>query len=167
MKRLIALVAVAIFVTSLHAQMLLSPGQSYTYEFSSLLDFGDGYSGPARGFATFYTDSLRSTPGATYTVDLFEANASESPIASVNGTGNVTASSIGAWQDLQGVARVTVTSGDVFFDSVVVNVYEPTGVGDFRLRSSDFVPVPEPGALALGALALIGLLGWNLRKQRR
>src|SRR5688572_5293321 len=105
MKRLIALVAVTVAssIIPLQAQQLLTPGQSFTYEFSGLTDFGDGYPGPARGFATFLIDSARSTAGATYTVDLFENNVGENPLASVTGTGNVTASAPGAFPDERGV----------------------------------------------------------------
>jgi hypothetical protein len=151
----------------MQAQLLLSPGQSYVYEFSSLLDFGNGYGSPnPRGFATFHTDPTQSTPGATYTVRLFENTASESPLVSITGTGNVTANAVNAWQDLTGVASVTVESGDVFFQSVVVNVYRPSGFGDYELHSSDIVAVPEPGTVALWALGVIGLAVMAARKRR-
>jgi hypothetical protein len=169
MKRLIGVffIVVALVGSSLQAQLLLTPGESFTYEFSTLNDFGDGYPGPARGFATFYTDADQSTPGATYRVDLFESNAGDNPIASNTGTGNVTATANNGWQDLQGVARVTVTSGAVFFESLVINVYKPSFVPDYQLWSSGTVPVPEPGTITLGVLGLIGLIGWSVRTRQR
>lgn len=169
MKRIpLILGLIAMVATSGRAQQLLSPGQSYTYNFLDLQNFGDGYSSPnPRGFATFYTDTARSTPGATYRLELFENNTGEAPIATVNnGTGNVTATAVNGWQDLNGVARVTVTSGDVFFDALRINVYRPTGFGDYELYSSGLVPVPEPGTVTLLGLGAAALLGWN-RKWRR
>src|SRR4026209_1682989 len=74
-------VAILLSVAPVRAQLLLSPGGSYTYDFSGLQDFGDGYSSVnPRGFATFYIDPARSTAGATYRLELFENNTGESPI---------------------------------------------------------------------------------------
>jgi len=169
MKRLIVLVLILIagLAPSLRAQVLLSPGQSFAYSFisSDLQDFGSGYPN-VNPFVTFYTDPVRSTPGASYTLDLFENDVGESPMASVTGTGNVTAPAPGRWQDLQGVARVTVNSGDVFFDTLLINVYRPSGGGDYELHSAT-VPVPEPGPLTLGAVGLLGLLAWTFARRRR
>lgn len=170
MNRIIPLLVgvIALCATSARAQLLLSPGETYTYSFLDLQNFGDGYaSANPRGFATFYTDPGRSTPGATYRLELFENNTDEAPIATVNnGTGNVTATAVNGWQDLNGVARVTVTSGDVFFDALRINVYRPTGFGDYELYSSDLVPVPEPGTATLLGLATAALFGWALKRRR-
>ena len=168
MKTVIMLIlgAMMLSAASLRGQLLLSPGQSFAYEFSSLQSFGDGYASPnARGFATFHTDSSQSTPGHNYTVQLFENSLSESPLVSVSGTGNVTANAVNAWQDFTGIARVTVNSGDVLFNSLVVNVYKPSGFGDYELHSSDVVPVPEPGTMTIVALGLLGLMGLAARKR--
>jgi hypothetical protein len=172
MKRLIVLglVAATGLVGSLRAQLLLSPGQSYTHTFlgTDLQYFGSGFPGSnPRGFATFYTDPARSTPGATYTVDLFENDSSESAIRTVTGTGDVTANAVNAWQDLQGVARITVNSGDVFFNTLVVNVFRPDGEGSYEQYSSGNVPVPEPGTVTLAALGLLGMLAWKFKARRR
>jgi hypothetical protein len=170
MKTIIMLILSALMLpaTSLRAQLLLSPGQSYAYEFSSLQSFGDGYASPnARGFATFHTDSAQSTPGATYTVQLFENSLSDPALASVTGSGNVTANAVNAWQDFTGIARVTVDSGDVFFNSLVANVYRPSGFGDYELHSTGIVPVPEPGTMTLAALGVLTFGGAALRKRRK
>lgn len=172
MKRLIVLVLVVVGggISSVQAQLLLSPGESYAYQFSSadLTFFGSGNAGPARGSATFYSDLSKSTPGATFTVDLFENNVGESPIGTRTGSGSsVIAPAVGGWQDLQGVARVTVNSGNVFFDTVLVNVYTPTGDDPFEQFSSGNVPVPEPATMTLGAFGLAGLLACALKRRRR
>ena len=167
MQRVIVLVVILIAVSSssLRAQ-LLTPGQSFTYSFleADLINFGDASSPNPRGYATFYSDPARSTPGAVFTVDLFESNTGESPIASNTGSSTVTANANNAWQDLQGVARVTVVSGDIYFDPLVVGIYRPGGI-DYEFYSAT-VPVPEPGAVTLGALGLLGLLGWNFARRR-
>jgi hypothetical protein len=153
---------------SAHAQLLLSPGETFVYEFSGLQSFGDGYASPnPRGFATFNTDPAQSTPGYSYTVQLFENSLSDPALVSVTGTGNVTANAVNAWQDFNGIARVTVNSGDVFFNTLVVNVYRPSGFGDYELHSSGIVPVPEPGALTLAALGVLGLVGLAARKRNK
>ena len=169
MNRAIILVlsVVVLSASSLRAQQLLTTGDSFTYDFTGLLNFGDGYaSANARGFSTIYTDLTQSSPGATYRLDLFENNSGETPIATINGSGNLTAVAVNGWQDLNGSVRVTVTSGDVFVDALRVNVYRPTGFGDYELYSSDLVQVPEPGSVTLLALGAIGLLGWKLKRHR-
>lgn len=173
MKRLIVLVSAIVgFSISSQAQLLLSSGQSYSFEFSTLQLFAEDLTGfDPRGynFATFYSNVPGSTPGAMFTVDLFENNLGEAPIGTASGSGFVTAEAFGGWLDLQGIARVTVDSGAVLFDSVLVTVYRPTpGLPSlFEYYSSGLVPVPEPGTLSLGALGLLTLLGWNFRKGRR
>lgn len=167
MSRLVlALLIIAGFSHSSSAQLLLGPGESYSYAFSTLDFFGDGYVSPnPRGFATFYSNAGQSTPGATFTVELFENDLSETPIGTASGSGFVTANAVNGWQDLQGVARVTVTSGNVFFDSVAVNVYRPSGFGDYELYSSGTVAVPEPATMSLCVIGLLAALGWNFRKR--
>src|SRR5436190_8799881 len=171
MKKLIVLVLVVVGLnTSIHAQLLLGPGQTYTYDFNSLFPYGNGLSSPypnGYGRAIFYTDAAGSTPGASFTVDLFEIDTSETPVGTATGSGNVSAVGPDAWHDFQGAARVTVNSGNVLFDSVVVDVFIPSGFGDFDQYSSGTVAVPEPGAIKLGALGLVGLVGWTFSRRRR
>jgi len=169
MKRIliVTLGIIALLTSVARAQTLLSQDQSYTYNFLNLQDFGDGYGSPnPRGFATFYTDLAQSSPGSSYRVDLFENNDSESPIATVNGNGNLTANAVNAWQDRTGAARVTVTSGDVYFQALRINVYTPDGLGTYQLYSSDLVAVPEPGTWALLGIGVAGLVAWTPRHRR-
>lgn len=176
MKRLIVLVS-AIVSLSLSAQgqtLLLTSGQSYTFHFSTLDKYDEFLTGiDPRGynFATFYSDPNGSTPGLTFTVELFENDVSEAPIATASDTGFVTAQTFGGWHDLQGVARVTVDPGPgaVLLNSVLVTVYRPMmGLpGFFEYYSTGQVPVPEPGVVTLGVLGALALVGWNLRKRRR
>ena len=172
MNRLILLVVITVIATRhhCHAQLLLSQDQSYTFSFldTDLRYFGDGFGSPnTRGFATFYTDTAQSSAGATYRLELFEDDTSPVPIAVINGSGNLTANAVNGWQDLAGVARVTVTSGDVFFDALRVGVYSPDGLGTYHFHTTELVPVPEPGAVSLMAIGTVGLLGWTLRRRRR
>jgi len=171
MKRVIALVLLIVGLnTSINAQLLLGPGESYTYNFNSLLPYGNGLSSPypnGYGRAIFYSDSAGSTPGASFTVDLFEDNAGDTPFGTSTGSGNVSAVGPGGWHDFQGLARVTVNSGNVLFDSVVVDVFIPSGFGDFDQYSSGTVAVPEPGTLSIGAVGLLGLVGLVVGRRRR
>lgn len=171
MKRLMVLVLLVVALNvSLQAQLLLTPGQSYTYDFNSLNFFGNGLSSPypnGHGRAIFYSDPSGSTPGASFTVDLFETDLGEGPVGTSTGTGNVSAVAPGAWHDFQGHARVTVNSGNVLLDSVVIDVFVPSGFGDFDQYSSGTQPVPEPSTMTLGGLGLVGLVGWVFAKRRR
>lgn len=169
MRKLIVLVLVAVagFVASSRAQLLLLNGQSYAWTFSDLAFFGDGFQGfhpNGINFATFYSDSNGTTPGSTFRVDIFESNTGETPLASASGSGFVTAQAIGGWHDLQGVAMVTVTFGTVLFDTVTASVYKPTGFGEFESYSAT-TAVPEPGSVTLCALGLLGLAGWGWRRR--
>ena len=169
MNRFFLMVLIAVSgACSSPGQLLLSQNQSYTYEFSGLLDFGDGYPAPnPRGLATFYTDPAQSTPGATYRIELFENNTSEAAMATINGSGNLTAIAVNGWQDQAGAARVTVTSGGVFFEALRVSTYIPDGGGTYHVYTSDLVPVPEPKSATFMAMGVLALLGWTLKRRRR
>src|SRR5262245_3447879 len=153
------------------AQLLLSTGQSFTYEFSTLEFFGDGFTGYGPNginFATFYSNPALTTPDAVFTVDLFENNVSETPIATASGNDFVTALAAGGWHDLQGVGRVTVTAGTVGLDSMIFQVYRPTPdvPGEFESYSSGTITlVPEPGTIALFGIGLLGLLVSGLKRR--
>ena len=153
-----------------HAQLTLSAGESYTYQFDTLPFFGEGYQGfppPGEGFATFNSTAGSQDPGDAFRVEIFENSTSEAPLATANGGSTVTADSTGGWQDLQGFARVTVTSGTLTFDTLTLGVYRPTaGIpGEFDFYNS-VVQVPEPGAVALWSTALAGLI-FALRRFKR
>jgi hypothetical protein len=152
------------------AQLTLSAGESYTYGFDSLPFFGEGYRGappPGEGFARFSSTSDSQDPGDAFRVDIFENSTSETPLATANGGGTVTADATGGWQDLQGFARVTVTSGTLTFDTLTLGVYRPTpGIpGEFDFYNT-VVQVPEPGAIALWSCVLVGVL-YSLRQIKR
>jgi hypothetical protein len=152
------------------AQLTLSAGESYTYQFDTLPFFGEGYRGappPGNGYATFNSTAGSQDPGDAFRVDIFENSTSETPLATANGGSTVTADATGGWQDLQGFARVTVTSGTLTFDTLTLGVFRPTpGIpGEFDLYNS-VVQVPEPGGIALWSCVLLGVI-YSLRQIKR
>jgi len=152
------------------AQLTLSAGESYTYGFDTLPFFGEGYRGyppPGEGFATFNSTVGSRDPGDAFRVEIFENATSETPLATANGANTVTADAIGGWQDLQGFARVTVTSGTLTFDTLTLGVFHPTpGIpGEFDFYNT-VVQVPEPGEIALWSCVALGVL-YSLRQIKR
>lgn len=153
------------------AQLTLSAGESYTYNFDSLGFFGEvngGYPPSGINFATFSTVAGSQDPGDAYLVEIFENSTSETPLATSTGAGDVTAQATGGWHDLQGYARVTVTSGTLTFDTLQVGVYRPTGApSEYEFYNSGLVPVPEPGTFVLWGCALAGVVVGLRRFKRR
>ena len=166
---LLILVVALTISSSASAQLLLSAGESYVYEFNTLPFYGEGYTGfPASGinYATFTTDPASRDPGDAFTVEIFEDNLGQTPLAVGTGSSTVTAQANGGWHDLQGVARVTVTSGALVVDTVSVGTYIPSGGGQFDFYRLDPTAVPEPGTIALWGCALGGVV-WSLRRKLR
>lgn len=152
------------------AQLSLSTGESFTYQFDTLPFKGEGYTGyPAGGvnYATFTTDPSSRDAGNEFTLEIFENNTSEIPLAIATGTGTVTAQANGGWHDLQGAARITVTSGTLTFNTLELAAFVPSqGVpGEFDGYYTDPITVPEPASMALWACALGGLVCFCKRKR--
>ena len=171
MKNLFLVVIAMMLPVAAHAQLTLSAGQSFTYNFNTLPFFGEGYSGfPAGGinYATFESDPTSHDPGDAFRVEIFKTSASDTPSAVNSGLGSITAQGNGGWHDLQGAARVTVTSGTLTLNTFSLGVYRPTaGIpGEFESFATGTMPVPEPNAVALWSCACAGLF-ISLRRWKR
>jgi len=152
------LVALLLLQCSASSQTLhLSTGESFSYEFqtlpfNNLLPYGTpanvGYFG-----MSFPLGGDLLTTGESVRMEWFENTLQDVPTASVtrSGTNNPTTEfaipQANMWQDLQGAVRVTVISGEIDLDNLLVAV-----VRDFD-KYGQTVPVPEPGTMALGAVA--------------
>jgi len=153
-------------------QLILSAGDSYTLEFSDL-----ALEGP------WPLDDPRPTPfgqvgvahygfeaGDSLLIEMFEDTTAEPPV----GTGGwdwpegtvqsppppLFIESFGAWQDLQGVIRLTMLSGSVTIVDVTAFAVRDEVDGRFRYLSA--IPLPEPSGAML-AFVGIGALFLRLR----
>ncbi len=169
----LALILAVAATSPAFAQLSLSTGESFTYQFDTLPNRGEGFTGYPPGginYATFTTDPASRDPGDTFMLEIFENNVSEAPLAVATGTGRVTAQANGGWHDLQGVARVTVTSGTLTFDTLELAAFVPSSQGipgEFDGYFTDPIPVtvPEPATIALWTCGLAGLVCFCKRKR--
>jgi len=151
------------------SQVLLNAGESFTFEFTSLplhhIDKTD-----VRG--VFSLEISDWTTGR-FLFEIFENNVNEAPIRNTDFPSGFIPS--GAWQDLQGVARVTVFNGSVTLNSLSFRVTIPSEHSDpnlppinyFVYQSTFPTAVPEPTVLVfVGLTALVGK-GWRLATFRQ
>jgi len=164
---LLALLAVLSMCWSAAAQsLMLNAGDSYVFDFNGFSFLGSYRFSPA---AT--TVSLPSLSGSgTMRVEAFENNVSETPI--FTGTSDSLSSPINlgttAWQDLQGVVRITELSGSTTLNGSFNAQVTIPSVNSPPYYEVNFqtVPVPEPGWFAFGPLVL-GACLWRMNSRRR
>lgn len=143
--------------------VLLSSGQSYVLEFTSLTylqpEQGDGAS-----FYAYFSSGTFSD-GESVLVEMFPDSLFDSPLSAsyihVGPADPLTSYAVGTswfpgatplWPYLQGVARVTMLGGDGQLEGFAVkeivsgNVY------------SEFFAVPEPSTLSLGVCVMVCLM---------
>jgi hypothetical protein len=143
------------------ASLLLPAGESYTHQFNTL-PFSSTGGGPPIGFASFgWMGAV--LPGVNEVrVEMFETSVAQAPLSSITVFQSVSGlqsigtnlSALGAWQDLQGVVRISVLSGsfsisDLDFASGVpfgdhLNIYH-------QHLSFEVVPEPSPALLCMTA----------------
>ena len=148
--------------------VLLGPGQSYVFEFSSL-----PYSRPATQHegGSVWAYFMPGTLGAGESVELaiYANSLADTPLISTytsSGPGSAIGCGRSWWAieppyfpDLQGLCRVTMLTGGAELSSFVVQQVVNGGV------YSGYFPVPEPSAPALLGLGL-GCLAWYGRRTR-
>jgi len=153
--------ALATFSAAGHGQLVLNPGDSWTYPFSALPKTGSVpvFTSTPSGIFDFTLDNSTFQNGDMLLYEMFETDTSELPICS--GTLSSTPSektsceSDFAWQDLQGAIRLTMLAGSVTVDSVSVEAIVPgANLTAYDVYSSTVVPTPEPSTTALIGLAL-------------
>ena len=165
-------IAAGALATSVSGQsLLLNPGQSYVFSF-------DASSLPAPvaspfGNAIFGSYDLVANGGGNmgchWLVEMFENNLTEAPILVFEQEQSEDCSLQpivgGAWQDLQGVVRVTAIS-QTLVSPMEVEINAPSANGP--LYYNGFIqPVPEPNAVALLAVgSAVGLFFYGRRRNR-
>ena len=161
---LLALLVVLSMCLSASAQsLLLNAGDSYVFNFN-----GFSFLGTYRFSPASTTIALPTLSGSgTMRVEAFENSVAETPFFSATSDTLTGPISLGntAWQDLQGVVRVTELSGSTtlngsFFAQVTIPSANnpPYYEVDFQM-----VPVPEPGWFGFGVL-VAGAWLWRMRK---
>jgi len=166
MKKL-TLIAIVGFCLTSEAELVLNQGEVLTYEFQSLrlaeTSFGDN---PAIG--VFFVLNQNNPFGGQVRYEMFENSLGESPICSgVANSGDIImeCSGLGAWQDLQGVIRLTGLQGGAHLDRLQFLVQRPGNSEPFHpvftYRADVLLPVvPEPSTWAFfGVIA--SWLAWR------
>ena len=154
-----------------HSQLVLNPGESWTYPFSDLPRTGSVsvFTSTPGGILDFTVDGSTFQSGDMLRYEMFENDTSAAPICSgiLNSapSGKITCESNFAWQDVQGAIRLTMLAGSLSVDGVTVKAIVPgVSLSSYDVYSSTFVPTPEPGTLGLlGA----GICAGFLRRFRR
>ena len=167
MKKVSALLILVFFHITVSSQVVLTQGETFTYEFSSVL-FGAptaGSGGPSIG--SYFLGAGSVTPETRLRIEGFENSVTESPLFSVFGNGfggGGGGTAFGAWQDLQGVLRVTALSETIVLDrlSMVINRPAPGGTGAETFSAVIVVPEPSVGAL-LAASGIASVAVWRAR----
>ena len=158
----LAIVSASLPATS---QVLLNAGDTFTFEFTSIpLARIDPGGVPQNGFFQFSMNEFASGAGDVIRWELFENSMVETPFA-VNtlppGLVGFPRSELNFhWQDLQGVARLTMVSGSATLAGISIGE-----VGRFEgddtshsVYALNIVPVPEPPTIGLLAAAALGAM---------
>lgn len=162
------------------AQLLLNPGEAYTYQFSSLplyqastpLDSEPG------GYWELQTAPISPTTPLRFRLEMFEDSVAQAPIGAVIYESSPAQPAWDAftcfpgspynWQDLQGAVQVTVLEGTLQLNSLSVTAWRPAGEGvDDLFYSGPITIVPEPSARTLLILASCMLGVWIISRKKR
>jgi hypothetical protein len=172
--RSVILGAIVLLELSVHAQLILNPGQAWTYSFNSLPFVGNtnAFTTSPQGIFSFRVNGGTLQTGDLLSYEMFEGSPSLTPICSgtMNGSSPATlsCSTPGAWQDREGSVRFTMVSGSVTVDTVALTaIVSGPSLSSFEVYSSTFTPVPEPtGLCVLGTLMCAGGL-WRRHRKRK
>jgi hypothetical protein len=162
------------------AQLLLHPGEAYTYQFSSLplYEASTPLDSQAGGYWELQTAPISPTTPLRFSLEMFEDGIVQTPIGAVTYESSPSQPAWDAftcmsdsaynWQDLQGTVRVTVLDGTLQLNSLWVTAWRPAGEGVYDVFYSGPVAiVPEPSALSLLVLSGCALAVWTVYKAKR
>jgi len=173
MRHLLILVTALLSAGTSYGQLLLQPGQSWTYQFSTLPFTGvvSVFTANPQGSLQFTVNSLSWQPGAVLHYEMFENSTAEPPIASGTLSSpppfSGSSQSLSSWQDRQGAVRFTMTAGSATVDSITLQaIVSGPSLSSYNVYSDTFVPVPEPTATILFGAGMAILLLAKLHHQK-
>ena len=132
-------------------QLLLNPGDQWTYQFDVLPRTGstNAFMATPGGSFEFNINGSTLQDGDLLLYEMFESTTNEAPICS----GTVTSGSPltlacnvpGAWQQLHGAIRFRMVTGSVTVDTVRLQaIVSGPSLSSYEVYSSSFVPGPGP-----------------------
>ncbi len=139
--------------------LVLTEGESYTFEFTSLpyeSEFYEGYF----DYISIIASPASSIP-STYTAYCYENSITEDPISITQGgldpnfgstvSGRLIETISAPWKDLQGIIFIEITKGAIEFESIRA----ATVIGDTLYRQTLPVPIPSSCIITLSGFFLI------------
>jgi hypothetical protein len=172
MKPFLFLLILLTVSLSAKAELVLNPGDVWTYNFNTLPLTGvtNSFLSSPQGIFEFHVQAGTLQAGDNLRYDMFETGTSEVPICSQNlafgSPLTATCSSPGAWADLQGVVRLTMLSGSLVVDNVHLEaIVSGPSLSSYNVYSSSFNPVPEPSWVSLILVATV--VGLSITRRRR
>jgi len=142
---------VHVFCLTAVGQLVLGPGESWSYAFSSLSRTGSvsAFVENPNGAFTLTVDGTTFQSGDQVLYEMFEDSESDAPICSGIMTSippsTATCESAGSWQDLQGVVRLTMLSGSLSVTGLTLRVVKPgVSLSSYDVYVSTFVPIRSP-----------------------
>ncbi len=171
MKKLALICAAAqFFCLAGHAQLVLNPGDSWCYQFSSIVQTGSvsAFVESPNGSFTVALESASFQPGDKLRYEMFESSLSDEPLCSGLLSSappfTVACQANGSWQDLAGVIRLTAVSGSLSVTGITLRVVKAgASLSSYEVHATNFVPVAWPaGSIPLSAAAHNGrtVLTW-------
>lgn len=165
----ILLAALCIFKNSASGGLILTEGESLTFEFQDLNTTGIEFTSTYLFFAEVRLGSFLDS-GESFSFSVYEDSVNDLPIRAIirseevhglfSSVSMLTNSLDNApWQDLQGVFRIEALQGTIEIDSIRAE----TLIGN-QYYGQTF-SIPEPSSLALLVIGSAG--GWLLRKRFR
>jgi hypothetical protein len=165
MKSLLLALGLVVVSAGAHGQGTFGAGDVYTYQFIHPPSIGSLQ--PASPMGGYSANFDPNTVDATVAVrlEMFENSLAEAPVGSIDCTNLATPSveANNAWQDRQGVLRITMLTGSATLNSIDLWVRVPEFSNPFRstIYGETVIPVPEPGLPSLVALGGLGLFAWR------
>jgi hypothetical protein len=156
------------------SQLVLNQGDTWAYEFSALSYMGQtsSFQAPLIGLFVVSVNDNTLQPGDSLLLEMFEDQAAGIPLASNSITFGSPSTqyilSAGAWQDVQGAVRLTMSSGSVMVDRVQIEaIVSGPSLSSYNVYATEFTPTPEPATWSLWLAGLaVGFL-WRSRAGHR